>query len=92
MLVFPDQRLDDDFQQAFIERFGEPVVASRKEICSHHPHFYDIGTVDDHGVPIEAASVKHRYHQANLLWHTDGSFMQPPNPITALHARVCSKR
>ncbi len=65
-----------------------PVVATRKEIRSHHPHFYDIGTVDDHGVPIAADIVKHRYQQANLLWHTDGSFMQPPHRITALHARV----
>lgn len=88
VLVFAGQLLDDDLQQAFIECFGEPVVATRKEIRSHHPHFYDIGTVDDHGVPILADTVKHRYQLANLLWHTDGSFMQPPNRITALHARL----
>ena len=88
VLVFRHQRLDDDSQQAFIEKFGPPVVTNFKEIASNHPHFYDVGTVDSEGRPIDADSVKGQYLLANQLWHTDGSQNQPPIRVTALHARV----
>ena len=88
VLVFRHQRLDDDSQQAFIEKFGPPVVTNFKEIASGHPHFYDVGTVDSEGKPIDAQSIKGQYLLANQLWHTDGSQNQPPIRVTALHARV----
>jgi alpha-ketoglutarate-dependent 2,4-dichlorophenoxyacetate dioxygenase len=88
VLVFRSQPLDDDAQQAFIEKFGPPVVTQLKEIASGHPHFYDVGTVDSEGNPIDADSVKGQYLLANQLWHTDGSQNQPPIRLTALHARV----
>ena len=88
VLVFRRQVLDDDAQQAFIEKFGPPVVTQLKEIASGHPHFYDVGTVDSEGNPIDAESVKGQYLLANQLWHTDGSQNQPPIRLTALHART----
>ncbi len=88
VLVFRGQRLDDDAQQAFIEGFGPPVVATLKEIRSNHPHFLDIGTVDADGNPVEESSARGMYMKANLLWHTDGSQSQPPIRLTALHART----
>ena len=87
VLVFRGQRLDDETQQAFIEGFGPPVVATLKEIRSNHPHFLDIGTVDADGNPVEASSARGIYMKANQLWHTDGSQSQPPIRLTALHAR-----
>jgi alpha-ketoglutarate-dependent 2,4-dichlorophenoxyacetate dioxygenase len=87
VLVFGDQRLDDDAQQAFIETFGPPVVATLKEIRSDHPHFLDIGTVDHDGNTVDPSSARGMYMKANLLWHTDGSQSQPPIRLTALHAR-----
>ncbi|MDP3135276.1 MAG: TauD/TfdA family dioxygenase [Burkholderiaceae bacterium] len=88
VLVFRDQRHGDDSQQAFIEQFGPPVVANLKEIKSKHPHFYDIGTVDEDGVPFPPGGTKATFLLANLLWHTDGSPMQPPTRVSCLHAKV----
>jgi len=88
VLVFGEQSIGDDEQQAFIQQFGPPVVTKLKEIASGHPHFYDISTVDDEGQPIPETSARGLYLLANLLWHTDGSQNQPPIRLTALHARV----
>jgi len=88
VLVFGEQPIGDDEQQAFIQQFGPPVVTKLKEIASGHPHFYDISTVDEDGNPIPESSARGMYLLANLLWHTDGSQNQPPIRLTALHARV----
>ena len=88
VLVFEDQRIEDDAQQAFIQQFGPPHQAVLKEIASNHPHFYDIGTVDFEGTPRAKDSIADLYMRANLLWHTDGAQNQPPIRLTALHARV----
>jgi alpha-ketoglutarate-dependent 2,4-dichlorophenoxyacetate dioxygenase len=88
VLVFEEQHIDDDAQQAFIQQFGPPQQAVLKEIASNHPHFYDIGTVDFAGNARAKDSVAELYMRANLLWHTDGAQNQPPIRLTALHARV----
>ncbi len=88
VLVFENQHIDDDAQQAFIQQFGPPHQAVLKEIASNHPHFYDIGTVDIAGNLREKDSIAELYMRANLLWHTDGAQNQPPIRLTALHARV----
>jgi alpha-ketoglutarate-dependent 2,4-dichlorophenoxyacetate dioxygenase len=88
VLVFRNQPINDDQQQAFIEKFGPPVLTTLKELATGHPHFYDIGTVDEDGKPIPENSVRGMYLLANLLWHTDGSQNQPPIRLTALHART----
>jgi alpha-ketoglutarate-dependent 2,4-dichlorophenoxyacetate dioxygenase len=89
VLVFRDQLINDDQQQAFIQKFGPPhITGTLKELSSGHPHFYDIGTVNPDGTPISDKSVRGMYLLANLLWHTDGSQNQPPIRLTALHARV----
>ena len=88
VLVFENQLIDDDAQQAFIQQFGPPHQAVLKEIASNHPHFYDIGTVDVEGNLREKDSIAELYMRANLLWHTDGAQNQPPIRLTALHARV----
>lgn len=88
VLIFRDQRINDDQQQAFIEKFGPPVVTNLAELASGHPHFYDISTVGPDGKPIDPQSARGLYLLANMLWHTDGSQNQPPIRLTALHARV----
>lgn len=88
VLVFDDQHIDDDAQQAFIEQFGPPHRAALKEIASNHPHFYDIGTVDYAGNARAKDGIADLYMRANLLWHTDGAQNQPPIRLTALHART----
>ncbi len=91
VLVFPCQPLDDDQQQRFIQQFGPPVEVKLAEVKSSrnsHPHFFDVATVDDDGAPIDPNSARGLYARANLLWHTDGSQVQPPVRLTALSART----
>jgi alpha-ketoglutarate-dependent 2,4-dichlorophenoxyacetate dioxygenase len=88
VVCFRNQPLNDDQQQAFIEKFGPPTRAVVKEIARGHPHFYDISTVDENGNPYPEDSVFAMYMRANLLWHTDGTPNQPPFRLTALSART----
>ncbi len=87
VLVFGGQPLDETQQYAFIKSFGPTTVATLKEIAGNNQNFFDVGTVDDEGKPIAGDSVKGEYLRANRLWHTDGSFNQPPIRLTALLAR-----
>lgn len=90
VVVFPNQPLNDDQQQVFIERFGPPSVVMLEELKtakSAHPHFFDVSTIEDNGSQIDPDSARGMYLRANLLWHTDGSQAQPPIRLTALSAR-----
>ncbi len=88
VIVFGGQPIDEVQQYAFIKSFGQPTVATLKEIAGANHNFFDVGTVDDDGKPIAHDSVRYEYLMANRLWHTDGSFNQPPIRLTALLARV----
>ena len=90
VVVFRRQPLNDDQQQALIERFGPPSLVQLSELKtakSSHPHFFDVSTVEDDGSPIDPESARGMYLRGNLLWHTDGSQAQPPIRLTALSAR-----
>ena len=90
VLVFRDMPINDDHQQAFIERFGPPSQVKLEELKtakSAHPHFFDVSTVEDDGGKLDPNSARGMYLRANLLWHTDGSQAQPPIRLTALSAR-----
>ncbi len=87
VVVFRGQPLDAQQQSGFIRSFGPPTVTPVKELATKNPGFVDVGTVDDEGKPILSDSVQSVYLRANLLWHTDGSFNQPPVRLTALLAR-----
>ena len=90
VVVFRRQPLNDDQQQALIERFGPPSLVQLSELKtakSAHPHFFDVSTVEDDGSPIDPESARGMYLRGNLLWHTDGSQAQPPIRLTALSAR-----
>jgi alpha-ketoglutarate-dependent 2,4-dichlorophenoxyacetate dioxygenase len=90
VLVFRNMPLNDDQQQAFIERFGPPSEVKLDELKSAksaHPHFFDVTTVEDDGSKLNPNSARALYLRANLLWHTDGSQAQPPIRLTALSAR-----
>lgn len=90
VLAFRSMLLNDDQQQAFIERFGPPSEVKLDELKSAktaHPHFFDVTTVEDDGSKLDPNSARALYLKANLLWHTDGSQAQPPIRLTALSAR-----
>lgn len=90
VLVFRTMAMNDDQQQALIERFGPPSQVKLEELKtakSAHPHFFDVSTVEDDGGKLDPNSARGMYLRANLLWHTDGSQAQPPIRLTALSAR-----
>ena len=90
VVAFRKMLLNDDQQQAFIERFGPPSEVKLDELKSAktaHPHFFDVTTVEDDGSKLDPNSARGMYLRANLLWHTDGSQAQPPIRLTALSAR-----
>lgn len=90
VLVFRGMPMNDDQQQAFIERFGPPAQVRLDELKSArsaHPHFFDVTTVEDDGSQLDPNGARAMYLRANLLWHTDGSQAQPPIRLTALSAR-----
>ena len=90
VVVFRRQPLNDDQQQALIQRFGPPSLVQLSELKTaktSHPHFFDVTSVEDDGSPIDPESARGLYLRGNLLWHTDGSQAQPPIRLTALSAR-----
>jgi alpha-ketoglutarate-dependent 2,4-dichlorophenoxyacetate dioxygenase len=95
VLVFPSQRLDDDLQIRFSERFGTLELAppqgrstSTKRIT--RPQIFDVSNVDDDGNILRADDPKAEYLKANELWHTDSSFRKLPASWSLLHARNVS--
>lgn len=82
------QPLEDDQQIELAERFG-PVHQSildesRRRLKDRR--FNDVGNLDVAG-NLKAADAK-GYGDANLLWHTDLSFLARPARVTLLSARV----
>ena len=72
VLVFPDQRLDDETQLAFARRLGpiEPPQAYSGARRLKHAEFADVSNLD----------------AGNRLWHTDASFRHVPGALSMLYA------
>ena len=63
VLVFRKMLLNDDQQQAFIERFGPPSEVKLDELKSAksaHPHFFDVTTVPEDLVMWDDTWTMHR--------------------------------
>jgi alpha-ketoglutarate-dependent 2,4-dichlorophenoxyacetate dioxygenase len=88
-LCFPHQRIDDDQQVAFSSQFGdlyfEPDVSRRR---LKNGYFQDVSNVsnDNKGI-LEKEADRRMYSNANLIWHTDLSFVKNTGRVTVLSAR-----
>lgn len=93
VLVFPAQKLDEDRQLAFAERFGPLEVGFRK-VRRGQPHRFardelaDISNVDASGKVAPRDHAKIVSNIANQLWHSDSSFQKPAARYSMLHAVV----
>jgi alpha-ketoglutarate-dependent 2,4-dichlorophenoxyacetate dioxygenase len=92
VLVFRDQRLDDEHQIAFSRLFG-PLETSIGSIRKDRKRrrlreeLSDISNLDENN-NVRAQSDRWRMMlQANELWHTDSSFKRVPAKVSLLSAR-----
>jgi alpha-ketoglutarate-dependent 2,4-dichlorophenoxyacetate dioxygenase len=88
VLVFPNQRLDDESQIAFARRFGpiEPPQAYSGARRLKHAEFADVSNLDADNRPRPAGDRRRMNALGNRLWHTDASFRHVPGALSMLYA------
>jgi alpha-ketoglutarate-dependent 2,4-dichlorophenoxyacetate dioxygenase len=92
VLVFRDQRLDDDQQMGFGAALGpleqtRGVVDAHKHRLKHH-NMADISNIDVDGNLLAADDRRRMFNLGNQLWHSDSSFKATPALYSMLHARL----
>ncbi|MEB2400353.1 MAG: TauD/TfdA family dioxygenase [Alcaligenaceae bacterium] len=88
-LCFPHQVLEDEQQLAFSRMFGslffEPDVSRRR---LKNGYFQDVSNIDNENKGLLKKDADRRmYSNANLLWHSDLSFVKNTARVTVLSAR-----
>ena len=92
VLVFPNQRFQDDEQLAFGRHFGEiedtPTLVdqARRRLADNRVN--DISNLGADGQILAADDRRRMFNLGNLLWHSDSSFKATPAQYSMLHARV----
>lgn len=93
VLIFHDQRFDDDTQLAFTRNFGELEISSGGEMSRPEERrlkleMADISNLDTQN-RIRTADDRRRLNNlGNQLWHSDASFRAIPAKYSLLSARV----
>ncbi|HEX6442372.1 MAG TPA: TauD/TfdA family dioxygenase [Stellaceae bacterium] len=89
VLIFHDQRLDDDTQLAFARRFGriEPPQAYSGP-RRLRPEFADVSNLDADNKPRAAGDRRRMNALGNMLWHTDASFRLVSGALSMLYAHA----
>jgi alpha-ketoglutarate-dependent 2,4-dichlorophenoxyacetate dioxygenase len=93
VLVFHDQRFDDDTQLAFSRRFGELEISSGGEMSKPEDRrlkleMADISNLDRNNRMREVDDRVRLGALGNRLWHSDASFRAIPAKYSLLSARV----
>jgi alpha-ketoglutarate-dependent 2,4-dichlorophenoxyacetate dioxygenase len=92
VLGFPNQVLTDDQQSDFIHSRGpafKVLYSEAGRAQNTDDRLVDIANMEQDGSAFSPA--KAMFYDANMLWHTDGSFNVRPVRITTLSARVLPK-
>ena len=89
VVVFPEQRISDDQQIAFSERFGQLEVSIRKDRPRRieNPRVSDISNVDERDRVFDPDDERAIYNAGNRLWHSDSSFKRVPAMASLLSGR-----
>jgi len=88
MLSFPGQPIDDEQQLAFSRNFGTlhfQEDVSRRRL--KNGYFQDVSNIGNDNEILDADADRRIYSNANMLWHTDLSFVATPARVTVLSAR-----
>jgi alpha-ketoglutarate-dependent 2,4-dichlorophenoxyacetate dioxygenase len=93
VLVFHDQRFDDDTQLAFSRNFGELEISSGGEMARPEERRLKLEMADvsnlDRDNKLRAANDRVRLNAlGNRLWHSDASFRAIPAKYSLLSARI----
>ena len=91
VLVFRDQRVDDESQLAFSRCFGPPEV-TKVGSQGTGTHFVILSTIGEDGKVVPADHRLALRNRANQLWHTDSSFKKVPALTSVLSARTIPAR
>jgi alpha-ketoglutarate-dependent 2,4-dichlorophenoxyacetate dioxygenase len=93
VLVFRDQRLDDDSQRAFSRCFGTLEAATGGHVTATHDRrlpvdMQDASNLDrDHKV-LDRHDRKRMFNLGNQLWHSDSSYRAVPARYSLLSGRI----
>lgn len=94
LLSFPRQVVTDEQQLAFSSRFGRVhqsvMDTSRRRL--QDKRFGDVSNLGVDGKVLDENAPRRKFGDANLLWHTDLSFMAAPARVTVLSARQLPPR
>jgi alpha-ketoglutarate-dependent 2,4-dichlorophenoxyacetate dioxygenase len=88
VLVFPTQKLDDDKQIAFSQRFGGLEVSKSMNPAAGTPFARQSNLDIKTGEVIPPEDRRMIYQLANMLWHSDSSFKPVPSLCSLLSARI----
>ena len=92
VLIFHDQHIDDQQQQAFSRNFGDletTVRAYRKDFVPRlDVHMADISNLDAQNRVLPKNDRRRLNALGNRLWHSDSSFKHVPARFSLLSARV----
>jgi alpha-ketoglutarate-dependent 2,4-dichlorophenoxyacetate dioxygenase len=92
VLVFRDQRLTDEQQQAFSRNFGELENSRGGNVTKAEDRrlqtgMNDVSNLDKNNKPLSRDSRQRLFNLGNRLWHSDSSFRAIPAKYSLLSAR-----
>ena len=97
VLVFHDQRIDDDQQIAYTKNFGEIENARGGNITKDHERrlkqgMNDVSNLDRNGQPLDRNDRRRMFNLGNRLWHSDSSYRAIAAKFSLLSARTVVSR
>jgi alpha-ketoglutarate-dependent 2,4-dichlorophenoxyacetate dioxygenase len=97
VLVFRDQRIDDEQQLAFTRNFGAIEEARGGNITKPQDlrlrqGMVDVSNLDKQGKPLARDDRQRMFNLGNRLWHSDSSFRAVPAKYSILSGRVIATR
>jgi len=97
VLVFHDQKITDEQQQAFSKNFGPLEDArggnvTRAQDKRLSEGMNDVSNLGKDGKPLPKDSRQHLFNIGNMLWHSDSSFRAIPAKYSLLSCRVLNSK